>query len=746
MPDVDPKTSAVIAGGGDIRPQGIMASEQPAPDAPDMGSSVSPAPATMPVAAPPPPPVVATSKNPALHNLIGSVLGGLAGTPGPSYSYDESGKLISKAAPPMSTADKIRRIASNALTGLAAGGGPQRKSGLANILGGVGEGAEAVKEREEKQDILKRSQAKENFEQEQQTKLRQYDIARLNALTYATHLENEKRQNDLNPDFAQNEGLYQAAKDSPEIGPHVREISGSQAMQEIEDDKNLHTHIFLPMGKVPVTDENGNPVRANPADETSPPKMTMRYAVIDGMRDGKIPITPEMAADIKKYGPLSSRISSVSGLNAGDTYDLRQLIPVLGEIKAAKKMELDGWAKPEYAWGKDAKGKPTPIAINPNLPVGMSGKTKSLDYMPAKLYEDQAKEKLDQAQAAKDYATAENLKEQTKLLGAGLGGDPTAMANYIPPADTTARSSADLRKYLTDNKQPVPTNFETLYSVGHYDQDPETFVRALRKGTNQMPEDVAINYIRKYINPRYSKADWKAVEKITTDFADLSPTKPGGTLLAFSTATGHLGQAWEAAELLHKWEVAHDADSFQGLRALANRLGVEAGSTPQGTYDSIITILTGEIGKVAKGGTPDIPLEADLKKNLSRNLGLPQVASNLKSYSHAMLTKAKETGTSYYSYKGHYPPNLISDDARKVYQRMGIDTSDVITGPQVTPQIQSSGNSAGSDNKPKYAPNVDVTKLHSDGKVTIGWDPQQKTWVDAFTGKVYNQTPPPGQQ
>src|SRR6267142_5246486 len=73
--------------------------------------------------APAAPPVVSTSKNPALHNLIGSVLGGLAGHPAPRYSYDENGKLITSAAAPESSSDKIRRIASNALTGLSAGGG-----------------------------------------------------------------------------------------------------------------------------------------------------------------------------------------------------------------------------------------------------------------------------------------------------------------------------------------------------------------------------------------------------------------------------------------------------------------------------------------------------------------------------------------------------------------------------------------------------------------------------------------------
>ena len=100
---------------------------------------------------------------------------------------------------------------------------------------------------------------------------------------------------------------------------------------------------------------------------------------------------------------------------------------------------------------------------------------------------------------------------------------------------------------------------------------------------------------------------------------------------------------------------------------------------------------------------------------------------------------------------GHYP-GIISDTGRQAAVNLGLGeaikdyptesgamfgvtpvggTNQSITPP---PQTQKS-----------YASNVDPNTIHSDGKITIGFDRAQKTWVDAYTGKVYNQTPPPTQ-
>src|SRR6266403_2101660 len=178
MADVDPKqvqAQATLPPAGATDENGILPTQGANVDQ-TLQTPAAAAPTQPMQLAPSAPPPVATSKNPALHNLIGSVLGGLAGHPPPRYSYDANGKLIVNAAPPESSVDKIRRIASNALTGLSAGSGPEKKSGLANVAAGVGAGAQAVQEKIKGQDVLQRAQARENFEDQQQAKLRQHEI------------------------------------------------------------------------------------------------------------------------------------------------------------------------------------------------------------------------------------------------------------------------------------------------------------------------------------------------------------------------------------------------------------------------------------------------------------------------------------------------------------------------------------------------------------------------------------------
>src|SRR6266404_6307714 len=111
------------------------------------------------------------------HGLIGGTLAvashalqTLAGPQRPdSYSTDGSGKMTPVYSHPDRSRDRVARIAQAALQGLAAGAQvPQQKSGMASALAGVGAGAAGQINEQKQDDLLKRQQSKEAFEQEQQ--------------------------------------------------------------------------------------------------------------------------------------------------------------------------------------------------------------------------------------------------------------------------------------------------------------------------------------------------------------------------------------------------------------------------------------------------------------------------------------------------------------------------------------------------------------------------------------------------
>lgn len=678
MPDQVNATPDASANAPQIDTQGSTVPNQLRDASAGLAGPVAPAGAPapkVPVAQPAPSPaslpITATSANKQTHNFIGRALGGLldavAGPGTPTYTTTADGKLIANAAPPRSTAQKMEAIASHMLTGLSAPS-PQEPSGIATLLGGVGAGFGAVRKQMSEADKAAQGKAREDFETTQQSKLRQMEIGKQNALEFSTYMANRRTLNDMNPIYQEGNQFLKTIQASPDLASHIHEMTDQELQQKMTDPTFVHTHIVKALGWQPDADPaTGDTIRDSSGQLTS----HMTFAVMDGTKDGKIIVSPEWAADFAKYGKMAG-IPNVSGIKAGDTYEWGQLLPLHNKIDEQKKFVTEGELSREYAWQTDAKGKKTPISINPRLPIGDSERIKQLDYVPAKLLDEQATVDLKEAQAANQREQAKNQN----LFGPNAV-DPLAAANYKAPDNLMAQKPEDLRQYLTQNKQPVPANFETLYSVGHYDNDPAKYFSANpRKGSGLMSRDAAMNYIRRYVNPNYQDTNYDAVKKMKVEFADLSPNKPGGNLLAFNVATGHLGQLWVAAEALHNNDV-------QALNRIANTIGAQVGTSPTATFNSVKTALTEEIGKNLKGSSADIPLIESIQKTLNTDMAPTQLAHSLQAYAHVMLKKAKETGLAYHAFTGEWPPNTVSDDARAVYKDLGIDSSDVLTGAQI---------------------------------------------------------------
>jgi len=338
--------------------QNSLDSSGPAQPTPQGQPQAAPAPvaaAQVPVSAPAgsagTPPVVATSRNPQLHRLISGILGGIAGPPPVQYTTDESGKVI--PAPnqrPDTNMSRVGRIAQHALIGLSAPTSPQ-KSGLANVLEGVGAGYGAVSKQMSDADKAAQGKAREDFEQQQQTKLRQFEIARANAQNFSLHTANLHQQNDLDPVRAQNKEIADAFRTMPEHG--VREMSAEAAKAAVLDPNNqtwVHTHLILPAGFEDVTDSNGKPLQ----DAEGNYRTEGRVFVIDGMKDGKVPIPASIASDIQKYknyGDLA-KLQGLDGIKADDEYDAQHFVKLYNALLSSKVEVEKGWSNPEVSEDK----------------------------------------------------------------------------------------------------------------------------------------------------------------------------------------------------------------------------------------------------------------------------------------------------------------------------------------------------------------------------------------------------------
>jgi len=318
-------------------------------------------PASAPVSAPasqPAPPVAATSPNGHLHNFIGRVLTALAGPAPTNYQTDATtGKLVA-SSPQESPSQKMRRITNNALIGLAAGsGGPQQKSGLASALAGLGAGAGAVQQQNQEQDLLKRKQATEEFEREQQAMLHKVNVARLNALTLSTYFANLKMGNDLNPQYDANRKTLDDLK-TANVPTQI--MSADEARQKVAADKNFAlTHTFLELGHVPMLDSDGHPVLA----QDGQPKEIGQVGVVDTTHEGKLAVPQATIDALQKYGKYAPSISgNFDSLKAGDEVDMRQYVHLLFAIQEGEKATLKGQTEAEDGFGgKDGK---TPGKIN----------------------------------------------------------------------------------------------------------------------------------------------------------------------------------------------------------------------------------------------------------------------------------------------------------------------------------------------------------------------------------------------
>lgn len=320
------------------------------------------------------------------------------------------------------------------------------------------------------------------------------------------------------------------------------------------------------------------------------------------------------------------------------------------------------------------------------------------------------------AEAAKAKADTDSLKNLGVVVPPG----------FTPPANVFTMKPQELHQQLEQNGIKVPNNYASLYGAAHYKVNPNTFPSRPynRPGAPpQMGKDQAASFIRTFINPNWDENNYAAVHKMEDEFASTRQNTAGGNLIAFNTATGHLGQLYNAATALKNGNVPL-------LNQLAQEIGVQTGKSAPVVYNGIRTALVGELGKTFKGAAPDVPEMDEITTTLN-NAQSPQQAADLaKTYAHLMLTKAGSQVAHYYSYTGELPPQTIDPNAAKVYAAMGINPQEVLPAGASTPvgQTGNSGGQPAQQTQPQGRPvtvNGQVVGHTLDGKTMIPLAPTQ---------------------
>ena len=432
---------------------------RPAPEAPAQAPPLTPGPAAP-----------SRSFMGALaHALIGSTMAtaarGVKALAGPppvdSYSTDSSGKMTANYRQEH-TSDRLSRLAMHALEGLAAGSqvGPQRSAGAA-WGAGIGAGASAVRQQGEQQDLLKRKQAQDDFEEQQRTTLHKATVAMTNAQTHSYWQKIEDDENAKDTERQKNMGIVNDLNDyvtqNPKSGLTVQTLTAEQAMAMHEADAHtVAKHTFLPVGKTQAKDANGNDVFE--ADGATP-KFVKQFAAIGGSADSKVGLPQGMVDDLQKYSKFDPRLKGAAQMTAGQEVPLSSFLSAYKFLTEDKGKEADG--------GKEGE----PVTVNGKIQKRNKYTGEISEYaggVPLSVQKQQADIAEKKSVETKNLADAAKLKKEADAEGffnpaasSGLTGDdyleslPPAAQNVLK-AIAEGRETRSPRQLQDKNGNPTP--------------------------------------------------------------------------------------------------------------------------------------------------------------------------------------------------------------------------------------------------------------------------------------------------
>lgn len=732
----------------EVNPNDVAANVNPEPTTNAPVSNTLTPPAAPPVSAPAPvmqpsvTPAVPPSPNRGLHSFINSFLsstvGALAGKAPTKYITDTEGRVVPAPVQPTdSLGDKGRRLAAHALEGLAAGSQvPQQKSGGASALAGLGAGAQAVTANAKATDAKARQEERENEEAKQQKMLRMHEIARGNALTASTWQHMMESEQDRDPARAQHLDWAKAAEAA---GVAVKYVSEDEANQIRQSDPQASAkYQILPVGMKIVQDSQGQPV----LDENGKPKMTGQFALIDGLHDGNIPAPATFISDLQKYGKFAGlSAEETAGLKAGDDLSMQHFIKLANSIQEGKKKELMGWEKSELGW--DGPDKTIPVQINSADPTQKRsfapGVVPNAENKPA---DAETKRKLQESQSDLDDAKKQEALANAALLSQGLntGGD----------ANTLLPQYAEAIKNLPEPAQKLlravsPMFQMTILKVAAGDEDVQDATKNPRKGVPAMTV-TQLGNLASLANPKWTGQLFKAKQKLVNDFTSGPASQQINSMNQF---LGHAGQAADIISRFRTTQSPYLNKSINWLRANAG------GDKDVYALLQALEPVRDEYLNMIKSGKAATADEIErMHKTLNEDMPISALMGNLSVAGEQGVTRIDQLNEQWKQVTGTGAPNLVRETGRDGARKLGISKAveKYNTGGMYSGANASSSPESG---QPQQAPNIDMTKvvagvdktkLHSDGKLVIGWNPTVKAWVDAYTGQPYQQTPPTGAQ
>ena len=466
------------------------------PDDATMPSAVPPAAATGAPTTPAPPPTapsrpmqpaapVQTEENKTpghlfkhlSHSFAGAILGSLAGPAPVDYSVDASGRTVATPRPD-STASRLRRLAEAALIGLASGSRvpPQANKGAA-WASGIGAGAEAGVQRQQQQDLLKRQQAREDYEQQQRTIANRATVWMHNVQRYRDYLEAAKLEADMNPEYQ----LTQSWKDSIDQynadnpgAPHDYKVVSPEAAQAFllptqQGQTTAHTADSHPMGNwvvvgalppLPLKDNNGQPM----FNEDGSVKTQGRVLLASADEKGKWAIPPAFIDSMQQYKDVLP--GNLKNLKAGDPVDPRQFAlinmaymkakaAVQGAWKTEKLASADGTERivsynqltnetREGAWSGAASYNHDPKTNK----WYKDGNEVPITQVPVKVQQEFAKIGESKASQFKSTQEGEKAQEETKQLREWDQGGPDGKGRIDAFGNPVGAPGMDRKEYL----------------------------------------------------------------------------------------------------------------------------------------------------------------------------------------------------------------------------------------------------------------------------------------------------------
>jgi hypothetical protein len=288
----------------------------------------------------------------------------------------------------------------------------------------------------------------------------------------------------------------------------------------------------------------------------------------------------------------------------------------------------------------------------------------------------------------------------------------------------------DARKRFSELPGPVQAQLKdvktrdiaSLFALADGDTGKNTFPARVYKGSNQLTQADAVGWA-KQINPDWDEKLFNTKQKLVNNYTDSK--KEGGQIETFNNFLNH---AADAADVTSKWRTTGSPFLNIGM----NKLRDQAAGDPQ--YAKLVAALEPvrkEYMSFLNSNRAEHTEDLQVMDKILKDSATPaQIEEGLKQLSHTSVLRLDSLNENWKTVTGGNYPNLLTPKGKIAAAKLG--QGDAVA------QYQSGGRlTAGSTRQSGAAGGgFDASKLqnlHTNGKVTIGWD--GKNWVDSTTGK-----------